>query len=809
MFDRIGISRSIVAVDIRCLALMLLGTLTLRVWLPTGVGLDWPAWVNLGLGLVALPMMLWRSRWRYLGWFLLVLVGMTWRVSLLNTQVLPAALEGRHLLVTACIEGVPLLRAQSTRMDARLRSPASVDGLLARLSVYRQPIDVHAGECWQMTLKMKRAHGYANPGGFDYERWLFARGVAATAYVKKPQTMVRVRGLESRSFVGLKTLRSLRQQWLGSLRKATESLPFSGVLLAITMGDRERISAEQWQVFRNTGTSHLVAISGLHISLISGLVYVISTALIGFMSRRFVIGFQPLFGKRLAISMGMFAALAYAFLADFSLPTVRATILVAVMSVGFMFRRPVQASRSLAWALILILLFDPLAVLSAGFWLSFSAVAAILWLLPQDRRLQQSDPRRLSKVRRSLWHWSRLQLGIALGLAPLTLLWFQQASLLAPLANLLAIPLFSLLIIPLALLSAIVLLISPMVGSWLLGITDALLGLMWMPLSSMSQLAWVNWLTPDLPWLTWLLLAVGALLLTAPGGFPGRWLGVLMWLPALMHQPDRPQYGQAEFTLLDVGQGLSAVIQTQNKTLLFDAGPVYRSGFNTGDSVVLPFLRSRGIHTLDRMIISHGDSDHVGGAPAILKALRVERVDSGEPLPLKAPSERCIAGQRWSWDGVDFEFLWPSLQNESIQNNRSCVLRVEANGQVLLLTGDIEADAEDRLMAMHAVIDAHEPDPLQADVMVAPHHGSKTSSSLAFIARIKPRWVLFPLGYQNRYHFPSNKVTRRYRQAGVAMRDTASNGAIRVLLGASDGMLSPLSYRQQNPRWWRQTCCRP
>jgi competence protein ComEC len=288
---------------------------------------------------------------------------------------------------------------------------------------------------------------------------------------------------------------------------------------------------------------------------------------------------------------------------------------------------------------------------------------------------------------------------------------------------------------------------------------------------------------------------VGMLWILAPKGWPLRGMGIILLLPLLLRQPDMPQTGSARLTLLDVGQGLAAVVQTHNHTLLFDTGPSYPSGFDTGDAVVVPFLRQTGIDHVDTLVISHGNNDHAGGVASVLAQLPVTKILADGEMVVDLPNaDPCRRGASWEWDGVKFRILHPaSVIDAADENNHSCVLRVSVGRHAVLLTADIERDGEGELLASTEA--------LRADILVAPHHGSKTSSSEDFLNAVQPQWVLFPVGYRNRYGFPHSEVVARYAERGVATRRTDTEGALQFEL-RPDGISSLGGYRRRHKRLW-------
>ncbi|HFC54351.1 MAG TPA: DNA internalization-related competence protein ComEC/Rec2, partial [Gammaproteobacteria bacterium] len=556
--------------------------------------------------------------------------------------------------------------------------------------------------------------------------------------------------------------------------------PFSGLVTALAIGERGSIPNRQWDTLAATGTSHLMAISGLHIGLIAGLAFFLGRYLWTLCGRAALIVPAP----QAAAALALLLAAAYAALAGFSIPTRRALIMVAAVMVALLLRRQVTPARALLLALGGVLLMDPVAVVTAGFWLSFAAVAVILYGL--GGRLRGTGGWR---------QWGRVQWVVALGLLPLLALFFQQVPLLSPLANLLAVPWVSMAVVPLTLLGAACVLLYPPLGGWLLGLAADLLGWLWPILEWLAGLDFSRWQPGGEP-SSWALAAaaIGILWMLAPRGVPARWVGGVWLLPLVVAAPQRPAPGEAWFTLLDVGQGLAAVVQTRNHTLVYDTGPKFSDRFDTGAAVVVPFLRNAGVQTVDVLMVGHGDNDHIGGAASLLRSYDVRRILSTVPERLSEGAEPCRRGESWRWDGVRFTILHPEADGTMAGNDASCVLRVESGGGALLLTGDIERRAERELLAEY-------PRQLAAAILVAPHHGSKSSSQRRFVAAVDPKYVLFPVGYRNRFHHPHPQVARRYREEGALLLDSASLGAIRFRLDEK-GISAPESYRLSARHYW-------
>ncbi|MDT8384167.1 MAG: DNA internalization-related competence protein ComEC/Rec2 [Gammaproteobacteria bacterium] len=732
----------------------------------------------------------------------------------LLATALPVTLEGEDVVVEGLIASLPEPSSSGGWGQRRTRfefvpdslhwqgEPQPLPGRLL-LSWYQDPPALRVGERWRLTVRLKRPHGFMNPGGFDYEAWLFQQGIRAKGYVREPR---RSNGSDQAAVTNQRLavtaraypVHQLRQQLRDELQSALHDHPLRGIVLALAIGDRQLIDQDQWQLLMRTGTNHLVAISGLHVGLVAGFAF--------FAVRRLwrlsatAVSHWP--AARAGAVAALLAATVYALLAGFSVPTQRALVMVAVVMLAVLLQRHTRPSALLALALILVLVIDPMAVLAPGFWLSFGAVAVILYAM--SGRLA---------MRSLWWRWGRVQYVVAVGLFPALVLLFQKASLVAPLANLLAVPWVSMVTVPLTLGGTLLLAPLPVVAEWLLGLALWSVDVLWWWLALVGQWRFAQWSQAAPPGWAMAVAVVGLAWVLAPRGVPGRGVGMVGLLPLFFLAPTGLAPGEAQFTLLDVGQGLASVVQTQNHVLVFDTGPRFGSGFNTGEAVIAPYLLAQGRGRIDTLVVSHGDNDHIGGVPALLESLPVQRVLSSE-LDRRELQQRhgvdlqaCVAGQQWQWDGVVFTMLNPAEPESKDQghtlvhkkgrreNNRSCVLRVQAGNDSVLLSGDIEQAAEQEMLQRLAA-------QLPADVLVVPHHGSKTSSSTAFVEGVAPAIALFPVGYRNRYGFPKPLIVQRYRDRHIRLFDTASHGAITVRLGGPLGLKQIHTYRQQAARYW-------
>jgi len=730
-----------------------------------------------------------------------ILLGYAWAALLAHLALAPQLAhdgEGRDLQIVGIVDSLPARFEQGTRFNFRVEHTSSAQAAvppLVALSWYAGSDGAGAfaglqpGQRWQLTVRLQRPHGNANPGGFDYEAWLLEQGVRATGYVRAGAGNRRLDAFVPGFGAVVERGRAfLRERIL----RALDGKPYAGVIVALVIGDQRGIEQSDWQVFNRTGIGHLISISGLHITMIAGM------AALGVSSlwrRSFFTGARlPLLlpAQKVAALAGAVCALLYVLLAGFGVPAQRTLYMLSVVALALWTGRLTAVSHVLCAALGVVVLRDPWAVLWPGFWLSFGAVAMILFA--GHGRLGPPP----GGMRGTLLLAGRTQWAVTLGLVPLTMLLFGQISLVSPLANALAIPLVSFVVTPLALAGS--LLPDPLCG-WLLTAAHAAIeALAWL-LGHLAALPAAVWRAPAPQWWVFLLALGGTLWLLMPRGWPHRWAGAVAWLPLLLQAPDQPEPGTFRVTALDVGQGMALLVETAGHRLLYDTGPGYAPGADAGSRVILPYLRMRGIGALDGMVISHGDVDHTGGAPALLRELRVgwlaSSLDAAHPLARAAARHlQCAAGQRWAWDGIRFEMLHPapaSYADGGLKANaRSCVLRIDNGRRAILLAGDIEAAQEANLLRAG-------PGRLRADVLLAPHHGSGTSSTLPFLQAVGPGLGVFQVGYRNRYRHPKPEVFERYRRLGIGRLRTDQSGAVRLDFGDAVGASE---YRRTARRYW-------
>ena len=694
---------------------------------------------------------------------------------------LPEQLAGQEFYVEGTVQGIPVADGFVQRFMLDVDKFETEDKTivlpeLLRLSWYYGR-KLNAGERWRLLVRLKPPHGFFNPGSFDYEGWLYGQGIHATGYIRESEHNLQL------SDASIFSLDSIRQHISAAIQQRLKHEDQAGLITALAVGDRSPINNQHWDTLIRTGTNHLMAISGLHIGLAAAFGYWLVRRMVPVMLMKYV----P--AQQLGMIGGLAVAVVYALLAGLSIPTQRALIMLTCFVAMLLFKRTTSSINIMAIALLGVLLWDPVSVLSPGFWFSFLAVAVIFYVFSGRLSTGRGWPARIHQ-----WGW--MQVSIALALFPFSILLFQQTSLVSPLANLILVPYVSFLVVPLVLLALLFMPVSPLLSGYLFSAANELLGLIWPVIEALSMHPWAFWVQATPKWPVLMLALVGVVLLLAPRGFPARWLGAVMLLPIVLNTAERPDAGDFEATMLDVGQGLSLVLRTQNHALVFDAGNRFGSRLDAGKSVVIPFLRHGSIKQLDKLVVSHGDADHIGGAQAVVDAYPEVEVIGQDIEPIMAGHKRaCERGESWQWDGVEFEFLHPDDHSYTRRNNHACVLKVSASGGDLLITSDIEVEVERGLLKSYG-------EKLQAQVLVVPHHGSKTSSSQAFVDAVKPQLALLPVGYRNRYHHPKAEVVDRYREAGASIHHSGHAGAVKVLFDAEEGVIIEAGYRKTHRKYW-------
>ncbi len=703
-------------------------------------------------------------RWRWLGAFAFGAGWLGLIAGRVLAQQLPPDWENRVTTLSGQVVELPQAQPRRTRflirVDADAAQPAPLRGRLLQLAWYddfgtRLPgprTALRAGAHWRLSLRLRAPRGLSNPGGFDAEAYALAQRIAASGYVVAPRAAVQLapgQGIDA------------WRERVSARIAATVPSASSRYVQALALGDTRRLDDRDWRILRAAGLTHLIAISGFHVGLVAG-----GCALLaGGLWRLW-----PRLGRscprhQATAMLAMFGAAGYTVLSGMALPTVRTALMIAVVLVARLWRRPVRVVDALALAAIVMLVADPLAVLSAGFWLSFFGVAWLVWCM------QKAGSGWRDKLREFL-----SAQGVAtLGLLPLSTMLFGQASAVGPLANLLAIPWWSLVVVPLALLGTALDTVHVGAGIWVWRVAAFCFDLTWPVFTMLGESRFALWWLPEARDWALPLALLGAFWLLLPRAVPGKPLAALLWLPLFWPPLELPAPGEVELVMIDVGQGLSVLVRTARHQLLYDTGPAVKDGYDAGERAVVPALHALGVARLQRVVISHGDNDHAGGFEAVRAALPIglAQAPAGAPVRVDRP---CVAGTGWEWDGVRFRFLHPPSGFPYLDNESSCVLRVESGDGAVLLTGDISDVIERRLLRQA-------PQDLRAEVVLAPHHGSAHASQPAFIAATGARLVLISAGEGNRFGHPRPEVVARWQAAGAQVACTAQGGALRVWLG--------------------------
>ena len=734
------------------------------------------------------------------------------RAELRLADALPAEWEGADITVVGVVDELPRVSDRgyrfALRVDEVITPRAQVPRRLS-LSWHARTVDgvtaidvpaLHAGELWRLDVRLRRPHGNINRGGFDLEAWLLERNLRATGHVRPDGENARIAEFAGAPLDYVERARErIRTQAIETLAGARHS----GVLVALAIGDQSGIDDRAWTVFNRTGIGHLVSVSGLHVTvfavLAGGIAYAIARRLAWVTSR--------IPARKIAAAAGLAASCGYVLLAGAEVPAQRTLAMLAVSSLGLWIGRPGSGTLVWSWALAAVLGWDPWAVLAPGFWLSFFAVGLLIYV--GTGRLAQPQPDGLrARIACNVREATHAQWAITLGLVPLSLALFQQISLVGPLANAVAIPLVTFVIVPMTLCAALL----QLAPAWLAAhaVLDPLMRGM-EALATLDAAAWAQHKPTDGAVLAGI---AGVLVCLAPRGLPGRFLGILALVPLFAWRPLPPAPGTFRITILDVGQGTAIVVQTHAHALLYDTGPGWHETADAGSRIVAPFLRASGIRRLDAMIVSHKDLDHSGGALSVLQvvpvALLMSSLPADHPIVARQVQElgaalRCRHAQRWSWDGVEFEIVFPDDEHYADplrkSNDLSCVLRVSVASSQALLTGDIEAVSEIELVTSRR-------DALAADVLVVPHHGSRTSSTSSFIDAVSPRYAVFTVGHRNRYGHPRADVVGRYVRANAEIHRTDRSGALTFDFDAP-GPGPPHAQRTASARYWHAAFVEP
>ena len=712
--------------------------------------------------------------------FFITAAGLFWvSASAVIDNRLAIDFEGDSMLTELRVVDFPHSSDASISFIAAPLNDSRIPGNI-RLNWREPPIRVHVGDVWQLEVRLRRPRGNSNPGSMDYEAWMFRERIGAAGYVV---------GGNRNVLLDSSTARGIEQARINFLKKTQRTLGDDAavpVIVAVAIGSRHLLTAEAWERYARTGTSHLMAISGLHVGLAAVAAYFLAAGLLGLCGR----GNHHL----LALLVALAVACAYAALSGFAVPARRATLMLLVATAILLARREVNTARVLSAAVIVIILSDPLASTEPGFKLSFAAVAILLWYAKRRQAAQMNPWQHGYAAMRSLVF---VQLLLFIGLFPLTVSIFGRVSIVAPLINLLAVPLFSFITVPFVLLSmalpdslqaiaAMSLRIAAMSIGWLeyVILIAANHPQVSIPIAGIKSAAFLFLLLP----LVWLAL---------PPGWPARHVAWLGAIALLLWRPESPPRGCVDIRALDVGQGMSYVVQTQDKTLVYDTGPSWHGGDSAGERVLVPYLHYSGIARVDRLIVSHADLDHAGGVRALLANFEVSTVFAGEDLPwIERNISPCRAGDSWTWNGVQFSVLHPEAAFMLEGNAASCVLLLQTGDYKALLSGDIESETEAHLVRQRVL-------PM-VDIATVPHHGSRTSSIGPFVQALKPSLALVSAGHDNRWGFPKPDVIARWRSVGAEVLNTADSGSISVRMCAENGISEPLEWRNQRRRIWHE-----
>ena len=716
----------------------------------------------------------------------LVIAGFLWAQAVILwhlDQRLQPEWNNKRLIVVGEVLNLPIRRNVNTSFFI---SPLSMSGYShrlprkIRLNWRDAPESLAAGQTWQWSVKLRQPHGYQNPGGFDYEQWLMLQGVHATGYIlnNKPSRLV-----DENRF----GFNQLRRKIVQHIDRHCVQCEFKGLIQALAVGYRANIHPDQRLSLQQTGTAHLIAISGLHIGIIAGVFYGL-----GLVIWKSVIIHGRFNRKELALSSAWFAGLGYSLLAGFDLPAQRALIMLTVVLISQFLRIPFNLLNNIVIAMIAILIVAPLSVLSASFWMTFCALLILALGSFLLRKKEHEKFYRLRQIGTIQWLFTLLFI-------PLSIKIFGQIHSASLLANIIAVPWVSFVIVPLNFLLLVLFwLPSSILEVLYQGLNHLLYWLMmYLDVLQQSGLQAVKLSIIETWQLILLFLLFGVFLL--PTGLL-KHRRYLLLLPVLILWPQRKVLqDNFKLTVLDVGMGTSIVIQTPHHSLVYDFGPGNKRGFSLGEWVVLPYLHHQGIALPDRIVLSHSDQDHVGGLYSVQQAFTKSLVLSGTPddvadlFPSMNQVMSCHETLPWVWDGVRFEFLSAAVKPSDSDNNRSCVLRITAAKTSILISGDIEARQELNLLSAMK-------NSLAADILIAPHHGSLSSSSSDFIQAVGARHVVFTSGFLNRWGFPRVEVINRYRQIGALTYRTDELGAIEIECHTQGCELIP--YRQQHPRLW-------
>lgn len=766
-------------------------------------------------GLPVLALFIARVTHQY--WIIALLAGLGWGIYAghqLTAMQLDESLAGKNLQVIGIIADVPDTNDKRLRFNLKVHEVINHDGTspdlsefpaklqLGWYSSYSKTATAHlpelvVGQAWQLEVRLKRPRGFANPAGFDYQAWLLRQGIGATGYVVNSDSN---RLLDNYPAAGwyewIDRQRQLLQQWILLRSDSTER----GILIALLIGDSSYVEKEQWNRMQQTGTSHLIAISGLHIGFLALFGFYIGLG-IGKCIQLFWHSCPALI---FAWLIAIFCASFYSALAGFNIPTVRTLIMLTVFYVACLWRRSVRIGDIFCCALVLVVIIDPLAAYDMGFWLSFGAVALLLFYF---------SGRWITKTERTHWRgfslfdmtrgFLRSQWVMFIGLLiPLSVL-VSSVSLVAPVANAIAIPLITFFVVPLLLVGAALENTFSAISNFLLGVAGVAMEWLKIILQTILDVTGA-WASPIIAfeWHLCLLISLSCLILLLPKGLFQRrigWCGLLLggFLAYFVPAVNVPEL---KMTVMDVGQGTAVVVQVKDKTLVYDTGPKYTDSFDAGGAILAPYLFSQGISTIDALVVSHNDLDHAGGMNSFLDKVNTRAIMLGDMENTSfvqrdfAAVGNCHQQSPWRWHQVSFEFLPVSIARRTTDNNKSCVLLVRYRNQTVLLPGDIETRVEHQLLSDNKI-------PADLTVLLAAHHGSRTSSGLKFIRHTRPQFVVYSAGYRSQHGHPHPQVRKRFAAINSRELNTAESGAL-IFEWFDDEAMKFSEYRKTSRKYW-------
>lgn len=790
-------------------------------------------------------------------WMMLAIIcsilGFLWVAYLSQSRVqnlLEQDLEGQRLIVEGVVDSLPQDSENGRRFTLQVRTwemlptskiidhkdfpgrislgwyaprPFFISGIESpKVDLSKIP-QLIPGQIWRLPVVLKKPRGLSNPHTFDYERWAYMQDLGANGHVLD-KNQAKLLGWTWKNFKA--TVDFIR--W-NIREKIKRSLPsnsrYLGVLIALVIGDQNAIHQADWEIFNATGIGHLIAISGMHITMLAVL-----GAWIGRRLWRKPTWIQRIPAPKIAVMTGFLTALIYTWIAGFQIPAQRTMVMVGVSALAVWSGRIVRGFDLWWWAIFIVMAIHPWAVYTPGFWLSFGAVAIILFAMPTEQNQQNHQKNQylnipdvdhvyLQSIRESFAQASRVQAVVTIALIPLTLFWFFQISLVSPLTNAFAIPVISWLVTPLAMLGAF---IPNPIGSWFLRLAHWILDYLLVMLSKMASWDWAVLTAPKPNWWMFLIAMAGVLICVRPGSILESWksrsLGLILCLTLFFALPTGISRGDFQALAWDIGQGTAVLIRTKNHVLLYDTGPMSGASNDPGQRVILPYLRAQGIRKIDRLAISHKDADHIGGVGSLLHGIRIDEIRGSIPQSHSLQSQfkaagikalPCQAGDKWHWDGVDFIVWHPSSEvtfedhfHHGKPNEMSCVIEVRNTDYSFWLTGDVERYGEGEILERFEKEGSQNKIGARKQIFMAPHHGSKTSSTHQFLEGINPDWAFAQTGYQNRYRHPSREVIARYESRGLKLLNTSDTGA---LFWKFEGKkLYFDAWRESNRRIWHR-----